>query len=169
MVKWGIFMKRSSTHILRGCVIIAGIVMIAICGTMAWITFTEGRSELQYSVDPRLIVLFIGTCMAAVPYFIALYQTFKLLGYIDAGRAFTPLSVEVLASITRCAIADFTICLVGAVPFFTILGRSDGNPGMGLFGLIPTCVAFVIAVFSGVLKRLLNDAIAAKSENDLTI
>ena len=162
-------MKRGSTIIMRCSVIIAGIVMLVICGVMAWITFTEGRSATGYHVDNVLIVLIVGTYAAAIPYFTALYQTLKLLDYIDSSRAFTEVSVKALKTITHCAIADFIICMAGGAPFFLILGRSDGNPGMVFLGLIPAGVAFIIAVFVSVLKRLLSDAIAAKSENDLTI
>ncbi|MDR3050772.1 MAG: DUF2975 domain-containing protein [Oscillospiraceae bacterium] len=162
-------MKLGSTAIMRCSVVIAGIVMFAICGVIAWITFTEGKSATEYHVDYVLIIFITGTYMAAIPYFIALHQTFKLLDYIDTGRAFTELSVKALKAITYCAIADFIICMVGGAPFFSILGRSDGNPGMAFLGLIPSGVAFVIVMFTSVLKRLLSDAIVAKSENDLTI
>ena len=162
-------MKQGSTIILRCAVILAGIVMLAICGVMAWITFTENQSATEYHVDYVLIILILGTYAAAIPYFTALYQTLKLLDYIDTNRAFTKLSVKALKTIMYCAIADFIICMAGGVPFFAILGRNDGNPGMVVLGLIPAGVALIIAVFASVLKRLLSDAIAAKSENDLTI
>lgn len=162
-------MKRGSTIIMRCCIIIAAIVMIAICVGMAWIAFKEGKSDINYHVDYVLIILIIGTYTAAIPYFIALRQTLKLLDYIDTNRAFTVLSVKALKNIMYCAIADFIICMVGGIPFFLILGRNDGNPGMVILGIVPSGVAFIIAVFASLLKRLLNDAIVAKSENDLTI
>lgn len=162
-------MKRGSTIIMRCCIVIAAMVMIAICVGMAWITFTEGKSATGYHVDYVLIILIIGTYTAAVPYFIALRQTLKLLDYIDTNRAFTVLSVKALKNIMYCAIADFIICMVGGVPFFLTLGRNDGNPGMVILGIVPCGVAFIVAVFASLLKRLLNDAIIAKSENDLTI
>lgn len=162
-------MKRGSTIIMRCSVIIAGIIMIAICSVMAWITFTEGKSATAYHVDYVLVILIIGTYIAAIPYFITLRQTLKLLDYIDTNRAFTELSVKALKTVAHCAIADFIICIAGGAPFFWMLGRSDGNPGMVFLGLIPAGVAFIIAVFASLLKHLLSDAIAAKSENDLTI
>lgn len=162
-------MKRSSTLILRCAVIFAGIVVLAVCVVMAWITFTEGISAVEYQVDRSLLILVIGVCAAAVPFFIALCQALKLLRYIDTNRAFTELSVKALLVIMRCAIADFLVCLLGGTPLLWALGRSDGNPGMAFLGLIPAGVAFLIAVFTYILKRLLSDAIAAKAENDLTI
>lgn len=162
-------MKRGSTMLMRCSVIIMGIVMLVICGVMAWITFTEGISATGYHVDNVLIVLIAGTYVAAIPYFTALYQTLKLLDYIDNGNAFTDVSVKALNTITQCAMADFIICITAGAPFFFILGRSDGNPGIVLLALIPAGVAFIIAVFASVLKRLLRDAIATKSENELTI
>jgi aromatic ring-opening dioxygenase catalytic subunit (LigB family) len=43
------------------------------------------------------------------------------------------------------------------------------SPGLVVIGMAIAGVAFVIFVFASVLNRLLHDAIALKSENDLTI
>ncbi len=160
-------MKLRSTIIMRCSVIIAGIIMLAICVVMAWITFTEGISNIGHHVDYVMIIFISGTYAAAIPFFIALHQTLKLLYYIDTNRAFTELSVKALDIIKRCAIADFLICLLAGAPFFLILGRRDDNPGMVLLGLIPAGIAFIIAVLASLLKHLLRDAIATKSENGL--
>jgi uncharacterized phage infection (PIP) family protein YhgE len=79
---------------MRCSVIIAGIIMLAICVVMAWITFTEGISNIGHHVDYVMIIFISGTYAAAIPFFIALHQTLKLLYYIDTNRAFTELSVK---------------------------------------------------------------------------
>jgi hypothetical protein len=114
-------------------------------------------------------VLLIGTCAAAIPCFTALYQSYKLLGYIDTGRAFSELSVKALKIITRSALIEFFICTLGGLPFFIAVADKDDAPGLVLVGMAIAGVAFVIFVFASVLNRLLQDAIVMKSENDLTI
>ncbi|WP_367567439.1 DUF2975 domain-containing protein [Lacrimispora sp.] len=159
-------MKRCSTIILRCAVVFAGVVMLAICGVIAWIAFFENRPD-PYHME---YIWFIGTYAAAIPYFIALHQAMKLLKYIDTGCAFSESSVKSLDIITRCAIVVFIIVTVGGLPFFYTLVQLDGDtPGVVLLGLLISGSAFLIAVFASVLKRLLQDAIEVKSENDLTI
>ena len=76
-------MKRSSTIVLRCAVVFAGVAMLAICGVIAWIAFFENKPG-PYHIE---YICLIGTYAAAIPYFIALYQAMKLLGYIDANCA----------------------------------------------------------------------------------
>ena len=159
-------MKYCSTIILRCAVVIAGIAMLALCGVIAWISFFENRPA-PYHME---YIWLAGTYAAAIPYFIALYQAMKLLKYIDANCAFSELSVKSLAVIIRCAVAVFIITTVGGLPFFYAVVRLDNDtPGFMLMGLVISGSAFLIAVFTSVLKRLLQDAIDVKSENDLTI
>lgn len=159
-------MKRYSTFILRCAIVIAGIGMLAICGVIAWIAFFEHRPD-PYHME---YIGLIGTYAAAIPYFIALYQGMQLLRYIDAGSAFSELSVRALTIITRCAIADFMITTLGGLPFFYALVQLDGDtPGFMILGIVISGCAFLIAVFTSVLRRLLQDAIDVKTENDLTI
>lgn len=160
-------MKRCSTIILRCAVIFAGIAMLAICGGLAWMAFFEEGPDPYYPMEQ---IWFIGTIAAAIPYFIALHQAMKLLGYIDTGRAFSELSEKALGRIVRCAIVVFFITTLGGLPFFYTLVRLDGDtPGFMLIGLVIAGSAFLIAVFASVLRRLLQEAIDVKSENDLTI
>ena len=159
-------MKRYSTFILRCAVVIAGIGMLVICGVIAWIAFFENRPD-PYHME---YIGLIGTYAAAIPYFIALYQAMKLLRYIDAGNAFSKLSVKALTIITRCAIADFIITALGGLPFFYVLVQLNRDtPGFMILGTAISGCAFLIAVFTSVLRRLLQDAIDVKTENDLTI
>ncbi len=160
-------MKRYSTMILRLAVFAAGAVIAALCGGAAWLAFVKMEPSSVYYV--WAYVFFAGVCAAAVPYFIALYQSFRLLRYVDENRAFSGASVKALQGITRCAFADFLICTGAGLPFFYKIADIDDAPGLMLIGMAVSGVAFIIVVFASVLNRLLQDAIAMKSENDLTI
>ena len=159
-------MKRCSTILLRLAIFVAGAIMLALCFGAGWIAIKENLAS-DYVLWAR--VLLGGTCAAAIPCFIALYQSFKLLGYIDANRAFSDLSVKALKIITWSALAEFLICTLGGLPFAYIIAEMEDAPGLVLIGMAIAGVAFVIFVFASVLNRLLQDAIDMKSENDLTI
>ncbi len=113
---------------------------------------------------PMVIVLYVS----AIPYFIALFQTFKLLGYIDRNNAFSVLSVQTLKKIKLCAIVISVLFIVD-LPFLFRIADIDDAPGIVLFSLIIIFASTVIAVFAAVLQKLLANALAIKSENDLTI
>ena len=110
----------------------------------------------------------IGAYISAIPFFVALYQALKLLGYIDKNKAFSELSVRALKNIKYCAI---TISIIYAVliPFVVPIADADDAPGLMVFPVIFIFASIVVAVFAAVLQRLLKDAIDIKSDNDLTI
>lgn len=154
-------MKRLPTLLLRYAILAAGAVVLSICGITAYLAFAE--------VHVLTSILFGGVCLAAAPFFIALFQANKLIGYIDAGKAFSDLSVKALGIIMRCAVAVFIVCTAGGLPFFYTVAQLQDAPGLMLIGMAIAGAAFVIAVFASVLTRLLQEAIAMKKENDLTI
>jgi len=159
-------MKRGSTIILKGAIVIIGLVVVALCGLIIYTLMSEGLPAPQY----RYTLLSIITCIFAstIPFYIALFQAMKLLSYIDRGTAFSELSVHALKKIKYCAIA---ICIIYVIsePSIFLLADMDDAPGLVLFGMIPVFASFVIAVFAALLERLLRDAIEIKSENDLTV
>lgn len=115
-----------------------------------------------------LYVIMTVMYLSAIPFFIALYQAFKLLTYIDMNKAFSQISVTALKNIKKCATA-ITILQVIGMPLFYIVGEVDDAPGVILIGMVLVFAPIVIAVFAAVLQRLLQEAINIKSENDLTV
>jgi len=150
-------MKQCSTIFLKITVIIIGILVLALC--IFWLP-----SAADYLHYPILI----GMYSTAITFFFALYQTLKLLSYIDENKAFSKLSVKALKYIKYCAI---TISIIYAVliPFVFPIADADDAPGLMGFPVIFIFTSIVIGVFAAVLQRLLQDAIDIKSENDLTV
>src|SRR6187402_1384523 len=94
-------MKQSSTIFLKGVIVLIGIMALAI---MIRFPLTEGRAAnlglLSIYTDPFILYGYA----ASIPFFIALYKSFKLLGYIGQNKAFSLNSVRTLRSIKYCAI-----------------------------------------------------------------
>ena len=63
---------------------------------MQWCCLAGYKDKSSSDYFVLSYVLLAGTCLAAVPCYIALYQSYKLLGYIDAGSVFSDLSVKAL-------------------------------------------------------------------------
>ncbi|NYF23624.1 DUF2975 domain-containing protein [Sporosarcina sp. JAI121] len=160
-------MKRGSTNFLKIAVIFLGIPILALCIFGLPILAkeaTESNSEFTYVLYGIIIVMYVS----AIPYFIALYQAFKLLNYIDKNKAFAEISVKALKNIKFSAITISGIYVIG-LPFFFIFAELDDAPGVVLIGMLFIFAPMVIAVFAAVLQRLLKEAITIKSENDLTV
>ncbi|WP_341876955.1 DUF2975 domain-containing protein [Defluviitalea saccharophila] len=159
-------MKRE-TLFLKFVVILMGIPVLALS-----IFVLPGFAEYAAKIVPEFpyIKYFfsIGLYITAVIFFFALYQTLKLLSYIDQGKAFSELSVNVLKKIKYSAIAIGAI-YVAELPIIYLIADADDAPGLILIGLIITFASVVISVFAAVLEKLLKHAFEIKSENDLTV
>ena len=160
-------MKRGTTLILKIAVILIGIPVLALC---IFLVPQIGDFAAELYPDQAYIkyLVLIDLYATAIPFYFALYQTFKLLDYIDKNNAFSGLSVRVLKNIKYCAIAISILYVIG-MPLFFLMADMDDAPGIILIGLVMIFASLVIAVFAAVLQRLLQEAIDIKSENDLTV
>ena len=156
---------KGETLFLKVAVILIGIPVLALCiFGLPWTANEAAKHYPAYFLYPVLI----GLYAAAIPFFFALYQTLKLLSYIDKNKAFSELSVKALKNIKYCAITISTLYVV-VMPLLYIMAEVDDAPGIILIGLVIIFTSMVIAVFAAVLQKLLKNAIDIKSENDLTV
>ncbi|EGG35619.1 MULTISPECIES: DUF2975 domain-containing protein [Paenibacillus] len=160
-------MKQVSTLFLKVAVILIGIPILALCIFLVP-EIANFAAELYPDMSYIKYLVFIDFYAAAIPFYYALYQAFKLLSYIDKNKAFSEWSVRALKSIKYCAITISSLFVVG-LPLFYLVAEKDDAPGIILIGLILIFASMVIAVFAAVLQRLLQEAIDIKSENDLII
>jgi hypothetical protein len=154
-------MKQSSTLILKLAVIFIGLIVLAVC-TVAL------PSAISSGVAGGYLPILFGMYITAMPFFIALYQTLKLLGYIDKNKAFSNVSVSALKKIKYCALV-ISILYAAGMPYIVIVADKDDAPGVIVLGLIVVFASGVIATAAGVLQKLVQHAIDIKSENDLTV
>ena len=160
-------MKRGSTLFLKLAVIVIGIPVLALCIFLVP-NIANFAAELYPDITSIKYLVFLDFYAAAIPFYFALYQAFKLLSYIDKDLAFSDLSVTALKKIKFCAITISTLFVVG-MPLFYLVAEKDDAPGIILIGMLLIFASMVIAVFAAVLQRLLQEAIHIKSENDLTV
>ncbi len=159
-------MKKSATIILQIVTILIGIGTLAL---LLWEPQIEGvnahASQFDiYFKDPFLAYIYA----AFVPFFIALYQAFRLLGYIEENKVFSLAGVNALRTIKYCALTTVGFIL-GAEAFLFIVRPGDDIAGGVFMGLLIILVFGVIAIAAGMCERLLQNAVDMKSENDLTV
>lgn len=125
-------------------------------------------AELYPNIAMMKYLVFILLYATAIPFYVALYQAFKLLSYIDQNKAFSELSVVALQKIKYCAIT-ISILYMAGMPLLYLMAEADDAPGIIVIGLVLIFASMVIGVFAAVLQKLLQEAIEIKAENDLTV
>lgn len=129
---------------------------------------TEGRAYnldlMSIYTDPFIIYIYI----ASIPFFVGLYQAFKLLNLIDANKAFSQDAVNTLKHIK---FASLTLIGFIAVALFYIrfFIHGDDPAGPTALGIIVSFAVAVIATAAAVFQKLFQNAVDIKLENDLTV
>src|SRR6267143_2771869 len=158
-------MKRGSTIFLQAVILLLGVGVLAF---LLWEPNLEGRNVNAtlfeiYFKDPFLAYAYIGS----VPFFVGLYQAFKLLGYIRRNEIFSQRSVRAMRTIKYCALVIIGFVAVSVI--FMIGGDRDDRPGGVFMRILITFPSIVIATAAAVFERILQNAVDIKSENDLTV
>ena len=158
-------MKKSSTIFLQVVIVLISIGALAL---MLWEPHIEGRNAHAtlfevYFKDPFLAYAYI----ASIPFFVALYQAFKVLGYAGQNKVFSQAAVTALRTIKFCAIAILGFVAVSVI--FLPFGDPEDRPPGVVMRILITFGSIVIATASAMFERVLQNAVDMKSENDLTV
>lgn len=158
-------MKRSSTFFLKTVILLIGLVVLA---GMLWFPQTEGRSInldlISIYKDPFIIYIYIGS----IPFFVGLYQAFKLLNFIEASNAFSQAAVNTLKNMKFASLS--LIGFITLVLFYIRFNAHGDDPaGPTALGILVSFAVATVATAAAVFQKLLQNAVDLKSENDLTV
>ena len=150
---------KPATLFLQLVIVLIGIGAVAV---LLWEPHIEGRNAHAtlfeiYFKDPFLAYAYI----ASIPFFVALYQAFKVLGYAGKDQAISPDAVKALRTIKFCAIAITGFVALGEL--FIMFGNSDDRAGGVAVGIFIIFASAVVATAAAVLERILQDAVDLKS------
>lgn len=162
-------MNRSSTIFLQVVIVLLGLGALAL---LFWAPRVEGvnaHATTLYEIyfdDPFLAYVYIGS----IAFFVALYQAFRLLGYIGRNEVFSQASVNAMRTIKHCALTIVAF-IAGAEAYLYIVqrGKTEDIAGGAMIGLVLIFVSVVVATAAAVFERTLQSAVDIKSENDLTV
>lgn len=159
-------MKKTSIIFLQAVIVLIGIVALII---LIRFPLTEGRATnldlLSIYLDPFILYGYA----ASIIFFVGLYKTFRLLGYVGQNKIFSPNAVRNLKSIKYCAIL-LSILIVLAALFIKLFHNKEDDPaGFLAMCIVTTLICIVIATAATMFQKLLQNAIDMKSENELTI
>lgn len=155
-------MRKGSTIFLQVVIVLIGIGALAL---MLWEPQIEGRNAhaTQYEIyfqDPFLAYAYV----ASIPFFAALYQIFKVLGYAGDNTVFSSCAVKALRTTKYCAMA--IIGFVAGAELFIMLGDSDDRAGGVVIGILIAFGSVVVATAAAVFEELLQAVVEMTSEQD---
>jgi hypothetical protein len=159
--------KRSSTIFLQTVIVLLGVGALAF---LLWEPHIEGRNANAtlfeiYFKDPFLAYAYI----ASIPFFVALYQAFRVLMYVRQETTFSPATVKAMRTIKYCALAIIGLVAVSVVFMpFSDPDDDDGPQGV-VMRIIIAFTWIVVATVAAMFERVLQNAVDLKSENDLTV
>jgi hypothetical protein len=149
-------MKRGSTLFLK---LVLLIIAVAVIVGMIVFPQTEG-----HGVDPFIIYIYL----ASTPFFIGLYQAYKLLNLIDANKAFSQAAVNTLRNMKFAALSLIGFIALALI-FIRFVVQGEDSAGPTMLGLCLSLAFGAIATAAGVFQKLFQNAVDLKEENDLTV
>jgi len=146
-------MNRSAALFLQGIVILLG---LGILGLMLGEPHLEGRNVHAttfeiYFHDPFLAYVYAGS----IPFFMALYRAFGLLGHVRRNGTFSQVTVDALRAIQRYALVLIGF-VAGAVVIILLFGDGEDRPGGIFMCLLATLGAGGMATTAAALARNLE-------------
>jgi hypothetical protein len=155
-------MKRSLAIFLQAIILLIGVGVLAL---LLWEPNLEGRNVNAtlfevYFKDPFLAYIYL----AFVPFFVALYQGFKILGYARRDELFSQRPVRALRIIKYCAITTAIFILGAEAYIFTFVRGTDDIAGGVMMGAFIILVSAIIATSAAVFERTLRKAVERKSD-----
>ena len=147
-------MKSTKIRFLKSLIIVFGFIILT---ALIRLPLTEGRAvnlDLYHIyADPFILFGYL----ASIPFFIALYKGFKIIGYIGDDKIVYLNVVKELKIIKYCAIL-FSIFIIAAGIFILLFHNKEDDPaGFIALCIVTTFLSIVIALIAGVFqKKLMN-------------
>lgn len=158
-------MKLWRVNILRIFVILISIIMLSL-----FIFVLPNIADHFEKVSPELahmkLPLLIGIYFTGIPFYIAVFNVFKLLRLIERDVVFSMDSLYYLNTISKCSISEIILYLGGIIYLYINGTRWFG---ITLLGALIMFISFIIYIFIEILKELLLKSVEMKTENELTI
>jgi hypothetical protein len=148
-------MNRNAIKFLQGVIVLIGLGALAL---MLWEPHLEGRNAHAtlvqiYFNDPFLAYAYF----ASIAFFVALFQAFKLLNYVQQNTVYSQHAVNAVKTIKYCTrmLVSFIVLPVA----YLFIARPDDDIAGGVaIGLFLIVVFSIIAVVSAMVeKRLKKD------------
>lgn len=161
-----ILIKKGSTLLLKVVLVVMSLAMLALC--IFFFPYMPSGIMAEFPAVGNIAYLSLTIALGAFPFFLVIYQAFKILIYIDKNTAFSENAVKAFKNIKYSALIMSFLYLLN-MPLFFYIAQADDAPGLVMFGFLFAMSPAVVATFAAVLERLFQNVLNIKSENDLTV
>jgi hypothetical protein len=149
-------MKSNSALFLQAVIVLIGISALAF---LLWEPHIEGRNAHAttfeiYFKDPFLAYVYVGS----IPFFVALYRAFGLVGHVRENGAFSQVTVDAVRAIKHCMMV-FIGFVAGGVVFIIMFGDKDDRPAGIFMSFLVAFPSSVIAIAAAMFARNLQNAL----------
>ncbi len=152
--------ERGPFWIVRGMVVILGLIVLALC-LFALPTAWHGGSAEFPAASNSVFLIIVGLYATSIPFFISLFYTLKWVNLIERNQAFSLLSVETLRKV-KYSWAIISVLYLGGWPLLYPIAQADDAPGLIIIGLLIALVPVAITSFVALLEKLFQEAINLK-------
>ena len=156
-------MKRILILFLQVVIVLIGIATFYL---MIRFPLTEGRAQnldlFSIYFDPFILYGYASS----IAFFVALYKTFKLLGYIAQNKLFSATSARTLRSIKYCAIVLSILIAMGGLYIRIFHNKEDDPAGFLAMCIVLTFISVAIAAAVAMLEKIVQKTIAGKTEKN---
>ena len=153
-------MKKSGAVFLQVVIVLIGIGALAL---LLWEPRIEGvntHATTLYEIyfdDPFLALVYVGS----IPFFVAVYKAFKVLGYVRQNKVFRPAAVKALRTIKYCALTIIGFVVVEEI--FIMVNHGNDDPAGGVFmGILISFISIIVAAAAAVFENILQSAVECK-------
>jgi hypothetical protein len=156
-------MKKASILFLQGVILL--IVIVAI-GILIRFPSTEGRAKNldTFSIYTDPFILYGYTI--SIPFFVALYNTLKLLRLISQNNAFTRNAVITLRKIKYCLIILSSLILFAGLYIRLFHHKNDDPAGFLALCILTTFITLIVFTAVSVFEKIVENGVDIKSENE---
>jgi hypothetical protein len=148
-------MKRRATVFLQGVILAVGAAALALLlGEPHLEGVNAGKAFFAVYLDPFLWLVYVG----AIPFFVALFQGFRVLGCVRRGKVFSPMTVQAFRMIKYCALLIIGFVAAEEIVILANHGNDDATGGI-MLGLLIASGSIVVALLADVFEGILRKAV----------
>jgi len=156
-------MRNIIILLLRGFILITCIFLLYL---LIRFPQTEGRAKdlsmFEIYTDPFILYIYAST----LPFFIALYWVFRLLGLISRNKLYTTGAKAAIKSIKFCAVI-LSVLIAGAGLFIVISHPEEDDPaGFLVLCMAATIVAVIVAITAAHYEKKIKLRTGIKTGSD---
>ncbi len=151
------YMKRISILCLQAAVILVGVgALVFLLGEPHLEGRNVGATAFEiYFKDPFLAYAYLSS----IPFFVALFQAFRVLGLVGRGEALSHRVSHGLRIIRRCSTLVAALAAGGLASLLVTVPAEEDRAGGLALGLLVISVSVASAIAAGLLERKCREGI----------